>query len=685
VDSPAFIHGAVEMSRPRLSRRVRDGFMAPYRTPARREAIAAFVEDIPLDPSHPSHGALVGVAEGLAELADTPALLLWGPSDRVFSDLYLHDLEARLPHAQVHRFVGASHFVQEEADVAGAVYAWLGTIEAAKSSGPVARDVTPQRAPLWSGLENLATSERPAVIEIGGGGTETIGFADLYRRVIALASGMVDAGIRPGDRVALMIPPGIDLTAVLYACWRMGAVIVLVDSGLGPRNMSRALASAAPEHIIGISRAMVAARALRWPGRRIAVGEIADTARRAFGVDATIADLESRGSGRPAPPAPDDFALAAVVFTSGSTGPSKGVAYRHHQLQAQRDVLVDLYAITADDRLVAAFAPFALYGPALGITSVVPDMDVTRPGSLSAAALGDAVAAIDATMVFASPAALVNVVRTAGTLTGEHHRAMLGVRLLMSAGAPVNPELLASSAGLMPNAEAHTPYGMTEVLPVADISLAELRTRATGDGVCVGRPRAGVAVSISAVDHLGLAVGELTADPGVVGEVVISAAHTKDHYDRLWHTEHLASSPRGWHRSGDVGYLDDQGYLWIGGRLQHVVTSASGPVMPVALELAAESVEGVSRAAAVGVGPVGAQAVVLVLETEAGRRSPVLAGTEVADRTRAAVSRVSDVGVAAVLQVNELPVDRRHNSKIDRTAVAAWASAVLSGRRGGRL
>jgi olefin beta-lactone synthetase len=681
VATSTFLRGAFEMSRPRLAPEVRDGFMAPYRTAERRQAIAAFVQDIPLDSSHPSHATLAEVANGLDDFGDVPALLVWGPSDQVFSDRYLHDLEARLPHAQVHRVVGASHFLQEEADIAAVVYDWLTTLD--QPAGETAA-LTP-RPPLWDRLDKMADVGRPAVVEISQGGRSSITFSDLHRRVGALAAGLIGAGIKPGDRVALMIPPGIDLTVVLYACWRMGAVIVLVDSGLGPRNMGRALASAAPDHLIGISRAMVAGKVLRWPGRRILAGDMSEARRRALGVDVTVAELEAAGSGRDLPDAPGDDDLAAIVFTSGSTGPSKGVAYRHHQVQAQRDLLTELYSITSEDRLVAAFAPFALYGPALGITSVVPDMDVTSPATLSAAALGEAVAAIQATMVFASPAALRNVVDTAAQLTPAHRGALEEVRVLMSAGAPVNPGLLAAAQALMPGAEAHTPYGMTEVLPVADITLTELTAKGVGDGVCVGRPRAGVTVRISALDEVGRAVGALSAEPNTVGEVVIAAAHRKDHYVRLWHTEHLsASNPPGWHRSGDVGWIDDDGYLWIGGRLAHVITTATGPVTPVAFELAAEAVPGVARAAAVGVGPVGAQVPVIVLETgDSSRR--VLAEARIASSVRAEAARISPLDIAAVLQVEALPVDRRHNSKIDRAAVAEWASAVLAGNKVGGL
>jgi acyl-CoA synthetase (AMP-forming)/AMP-acid ligase II len=371
-----------------------------------------------------------------------------------------------------------------------------------------------------------------------------------------------------------------------------------------------------------------------------------------------------------------------IVFTSGSTGPSKGVVYRHDQLQAQRDQLRDLYSIGPDDRLVAAFAPFALFGPALGITSAVPDMHVARPGTLTAAALGDAVADIDATLVFTSPAALTNVVGTAEELHGAE---LGGVRLVMSAGAPVSPALLGRTLELFPNADVHTPYGMTEVLPVADISLLELGTATGGAGVCVGRPCPGVTVAVSELDHLGAASGAPSTAIGVQGEIVIRAEHTKDRYDRLWLTEHRSRQPEGWHRSGDVGLVDHEGRLWIGGRLEHVIMTDRGPVTPVPVELAAEATEPVRRAAAVGIGPVGTQVIALVVETDDAPRRGRLASPELTDAVRAGVRRELDLSVAAVLEVGALPVDRRHNSKIDRSRVARWAGGVSAGKRWTRL
>lgn len=671
VRTDTFIRGALRMSRPQPPAEVRDGFLAPYRTADRRAAIGEFVADIPLEPDHPSATTLDAIADGLAELADVPALLVWGASDPVFSDLYLHDLERRLPHAAVHRFSRAAHLVTEDAPALAVVIDWL-----ADRRGGTTADPAPERRPSTLLDTHGDLGDRIAVAETTGE-ARVVDFATFGDLVTATARGLAGGGVRPGERVALMVPPGIDLAVSLFACWQAGAVIVLIDSGLGPRGMSAAIQAANPDHLIGIPKALAAARALRWPGRAISTVELEGGRRRVLGGPDDLAAM--RRSPGELPPAPGIDDVAAVVFTSGATGPSKGVVYTHRQLEAQRDALVGLYDITTDDRLVAAFAPFALYGPAIGISSIVPDMDVAAPGTLTAVSLGDAVVAVDATMVFASPAALANVVRTASGLTAEHRTAFADVRLLLSAGAPVRPSLLGDAAALFPNAVARTPYGMTECLPVADIDLAAIRSSSGGDGVCVGRPVPGVDVRIRPLDDRGVPRGDLTDRPGVIGEVVVRAAHARAGYDRLWHTEHLASRPPGWHATGDVGHLDHDEQLWIGGRLGHVITTADGPITPVRPEQAIESLAGVAIAAVVGVGPIGNQQVVAVVELEEPTRRASLADDALTDRIR----EVAGISVVAVFEVSSIPVDRRHNSKIDRTRVAAWAERALAGGRFG--
>jgi len=698
VRTPTFVRAATSLSRPAIPADVRAAYAAPYGTAARRRAVGGFVRDIPLDPEHPSAATLERIASGLGVLGDLPSLLLWGPADPVFSERYLHDLEDRLPQAEVHRVEGAGHLVPEDADLAGTLRTWIparfGEDRRPPRPGAPEDAGTPEkggRQPLWSALAAPERAERDAIVEppdpkVGRTAPRRRSFADLARDVAALAVGLHHHGVQPGDRVASLVPPGQDLAALVYACWRIGAVIVLADPGLGPRGLTRALRSAEPDHLIAIPRALAAATALRWPGRRIVVGDAAPSLRRGGHVEASLAELLAGGraaiataGGDPEtllPVPPDADVDAAIAFTSGSTGPAKGVVYRHRQLEAQRDALRETYRITDADRLVAAFAPFALYGPALGITSMVPDMDVTAPASLTAGALADAITAVDATLVFASPAALTNVVATADTLDRRQRGQLGGVRLLLSAGAPVSAGLLRRFRTILPGASAHTPYGMTEVLPVADIDLETLQSVGTGDGVHVGPPIDGVELRVDPLTADATPTGAPTQDAGVTGEVHIRAAHGKDRYDRLAITELRSATADGWHRSGDVGHLDDDGRLWIEGRLAHVITTADGVVTPVGIEQRCEAIAHVTMAAAVGVGPPGTQVVAVVVVTDPPPGRLQLAPLSLTDRVREAAG----VDVAAVLAAPRLPVDIRHESKIDRVEVARDTAAMLAGR-----
>jgi len=708
VRTPAFVRTTTALSRPPLPGDVRDAFAAPYAGAGRRHGIGDFVADIPLSAEHPSAPALASISAGLSALADVPALLLWGGRDPVFSDRYLHDLLHRLPRAQLQRYENASHLVTEDApQSAHAVARWLIDLDAAPHGRqPSHRPAAPGR-PLGAALALRSRDDAVAVVDLVDG-ERAVSFATFSERVAQVAAGLTATGVRRGDRVALLIPPSPDLTAAAYAVWRAGAAIVVADRGLGLPGMGRAMRSARPDHVIGTVAGLAAARAMRVPGRRIAAGPVDRATLRALGARHGLADLArlGRATVRPdssadpggdpsADPGPDDE--CAVVFTSGATGPAKGVVYLHRQVQAQLELLRSTYALTDQDRLVAAFAPFALFGPALGIGSAVPDMDVTSPGTLTAVALADAAAAVDATVVFASPAALRNVVATSADLGDSQREALARLRLVMSAGAPLAPPLLRLVADLAPNARVCTPYGMTEVLPVTDVSLEEIEAAGSGNGVCVGHALPGVDVTVSPLGPDGAAVAPLTGEPGVPGEVAVRAAHVKERYDALWATERESSRDAGWHRTGDVGHLDEAGRLWIEGRLAHVITTAAGVVTPVGLEQGVEALTAVGAAAAVGVGPTGAQQVVVVvvpsvpdvpdvrrpgsrwlrLRRSALQRAQVLAGTDLADAVRAA----AELPVAAVLVRSTLPVDIRHASKVDRQALSRWATRVLAGAR----
>ncbi|MFG6402016.1 alpha/beta fold hydrolase [Microbacterium sp. P04] len=695
--STAFLDVTLSLAEPSLDPTVRAAFRAPYRVASRRRGIGAFVADIPATAAHPSTPALRGVSDGLTTLT-VPTLLLRGPRDPVFREYHLDDLAHRLPHADVHRFEGAGHLLAEERPYADVVLAWLADrVEpAVTGAGPDAAaepdvpDAAPAAAPLWQSLFERRGDDDTAVIDMStrrGGAPLRVSWRMLAERVEQLAAGLHTLGVRRGDRISLLVPPGPTLTAVLYACLRIGAVVVVADRGLGIRGLSRAVRGAAPDVVIGEVAGLAAARALGWPGIRISAPHLPAAAARALGVERSLAEVAALGetASLPLPPAPDD--VAAVLFTSGSTGPAKGVVYTHAQLSALRDALAAHFEVGADTGLVTGFAPFALLGPALGTRSATPDMDVSAPRTLTAVAVAHAVRESAAKIVFLSPAAVANVVATAADLDDADRAALAGVQTFLSTGAPVSIELLRAAQRLMPNAVAHTPYGMTECLLVTDLTLPGIEDAARSGqrGVCVGAPIGEGRVLISTLDDAGHATGVPAAEPGVSGEVVISAPHLKSGYHRLWLTDRTAArdaAPAGalpaerWHRTGDVGHLDAEGRLWIEGRLPHVITTATGPVTPVGPEQDIERVAAVRRAAVVGVGPEGRRQSVAVVETVPATRRAAVAPPELTRAVRAS----TELPLAAVLTVRDLPTDIRHNSKIDRSRLSAWAESILAGR-----
>jgi acyl-coenzyme A synthetase/AMP-(fatty) acid ligase/alpha-beta hydrolase superfamily lysophospholipase len=702
VVTDAFLKVTTSLGNPPLASDVRAAYHRPYRSWDRRGGIGGFVADIPVGPSHGSHEELLRVSTDLAAFRK-PALILWGPKDPVFLDRYLADLLERLPHADLHRFETAGHLLAEDADVAGPILHWAQRI-VDPGAVPAATDRDSDYRPLWSFLDAWREEPATALVDMAGSARPPVSWSRLAGVVDAMAIGLVRLGVKPGDRISMLVTPGLDLTAALYASLRIGAVVVVADAGLGISGMTRAVRAARPDWVIGMVPGLTVARAQGWPGRRISVSTLPAPLAAALGVKGSLYSMADTHAGQRytdgdaghvhVPAAQDP---AAILYTSGSTGPAKGVMYTHGRLSALSALLRDVFDVRPGSSLLAGFAPFALLGPAIGATSVSPDMSVTRPATLTATAVAEAAEAGHASILFASPAALRNVVATADRLSADQRFVLGRIDLVLSAGAPVHPQLMAQVARIFPAAEIHSPYGMTEALLLADIDRPTIERLAAPagdrreDGVCVGRPVGPVRIAIAPLLADGSAADELLEDPdaaGRLGEVVVSAPHQKAGYDRLWLTDALSRRDTRdsleWHRTQDIGHLDDEGRLWIEGRLQHVVTTPDGPVAPGGAEARIDALDAVLRSAVVGVGPHGTQAVVAVVEVtgrpDTARARPGLAPT---DLTAAVREAAAPVAVAAVLVTDRVPVDIRHNSKIDRTRLGRWADRVLAGGRVG--
>lgn len=647
-ESSLFVRGTPFLPGREISSLQRNALAFPYRRRKYRKGVADFVADAPLTSRHSSAQDIADVAEKVSTLS-IPVRLLWGSRDPVFNDDFAHDLMNRFKNVALHRIADSGHLTVLETSIAPFVEA---AIKESLDGDAIQPSPAEQSigATLWSKIDHWVNADDIAITDAAANTSVTR--PEFATRVATYAEALHHRGVRTGDRIAVLVPPSIDLIAVVYACWRIGAIAVIADRGLGLRGLKSAIRASRVQHVIGPAKAIAAARLLRWAPQASVI--------RLSALSSSLVVSKLEYVSAPAPNADD---LAAVLFTSGATGPAKGVRYTHRQLCAQRDALQKTYNIIPTDTFVAAFAPFALYGPALGIATGLADMDVTSPGTLTATALDDACRRVGATMVFASPAALANVVRTASADV-----AYLGkVRLVMSAGAPVPIKTLQEVSLLCPLAELHTPYGMTEVLPVADVSLSDLIRIGNGQGVCVGKPASGCDVRI---------------DPET-SELLVSAPWMSAGYDSLWLTQHNARPQLNtdgravtWHRTGDVGHLDSDGNVWVEGRLVHVIHTSRGPLAPVPLEISVEALPNVVRVAAVGVGPVDVQQIVIVVETVDSNDGPADSG--LTDAVRAALAPLT---IASVWTTKKLPVDIRHNSKIDRTAVSKQMSEILSGTK----
>jgi acyl-CoA synthetase (AMP-forming)/AMP-acid ligase II len=497
------------------------------------------------------------------------------------------------------------------------------------------------------------------------------------------ARGLVDYGIGRGTRTALMLTPGLDFFAMFFALFKAGAVPVLIDPGIGIKPLKTCLAEARPEAFIGVPKAHVARKLLGWApgvklvtsGPKLGWGGISTKELRKLGQKTHGPALAATG--------PDE--MAALLFTSGSTGIPKGVVYRHRHFLAQVQMLKTAFDIRPGEVDLPTFPPFALFDPAMGMTTVVPLMDPTRPARANPELLVQTIERFSVTNVFGSPA-LLNVL---GRYTEANNLKLATIRRVISAGAamPVATVRRLQKA-LSGEADIHTPYGATECLPVASVSGRELddeveRRTANGHGTCIGRPVAPNRIRIIPVTDTARETFGQTLDMpvGITGEIVVNGPTSTDMYWEREEQTRLAkirdTENRIWHRMGDAGYFDEQGRLWYCGRKSQRVINKDTTMYPDQIEAIFNVHPEVARTALVGIGPRGYQAPVLCVELldkcSKHRRERIRVDLLQIGRNNPASKSISHI-----LFHKSFPVDIRHNAKIGREALAAWAEGQLS-------
>jgi len=497
------------------------------------------------------------------------------------------------------------------------------------------------------------------------------------------ANGLIEYGIGRGVRTALMLTPGLEFFAMFFALFKAGAVPVLIDPGIGIKPLKTCLAEARPEAFIGVTKAQIARKLLGWApdaklvtsGPKLGWGGLNTKQLRKLGQKTSgtvLADTKA-----------DE--MAALLFTSGSTGIPKGVVYRHRHFMNQVEMLQSAFDIRAGEVDLPTFPPFALFDPAMGMTTIVPIMNPTRPAKVDPRLLVQTINRFEVTNIFGSPA-LLNVL---GRYTESENIQLPSVRRIISAGAAMPVATIRRlQKTLAVDADVYTPYGATECLPVASVSGTELnheveQRTAAGEGTCIGRPVAPNEIRIIPVTDSVLETFEDTVElpVGITGEIVVQGPTSTDSY---WGREEQTllakitdTEDRIWHRMGDAGYFDTEGRLWYCGRKSQRVVNENEIMFADQIEAIFNVHPEVARTALVGIGTADRQTPVLCVEP---LDKP---GPKRRERIRFDLLQIGSGHTAAksikqILFHKSFPVDIRHNAKIGREKLARWAAEKLA-------
>lgn len=515
---------------------------------------------------------------------------------------------------------------------------------------------------------------------------QVINFKELQEESGRLAEGLLRWGIAKGDRVLLLVPFSIDFITLTFALFKAGAVPVLIDPGLGRKNTLQCIGQSQPKGMIAIPKAHLARMIFSKPFKNI---ELSITVgwRWFWGGD-TLSKVRNMGEKILPSAKMGENDPAAILFTSGSTGPSKGVLYTHGMFCHQIEVLKSCFGIRPGEIDLPTFPLFGLFGTCMGMTSVLPDMDFTQPANVNPEKIIKPIQDYAVTNSFGSPA----LWNTVSKYCIRKKVRLPSLKRILMAGAPVAGNILKRFDKILDDsAEIHTPYGATEALPVTSINrkmiLGETWGKTqNGMGICVGRPIPGIELKIIKIsdDPIQHWDNDLEQLPFEVGEVVVQGPWvTRKYFNAPNNANQFAKIADGenfWHRMGDLGWLDEQGRLWFCGRKGQRVITKTETLYTLPCEAIFNTHPKVKRSALVGVGEMGDQEAVIVVEPE---DKDLINNSN--DR-KVFIQELLELGkrfphtdkIKFFLLHPEFPVDIRHNAKIFREQLADWAEEKVT-------
>ena len=509
-------------------------------------------------------------------------------------------------------------------------------------------------------------------------------YQQLKKRADKVADGLRKRGVKKGTKVLLFVRPSLEFPVIAYALFKIGAVAILIDPGMGRKNLFKCIEEVEPKVLIAVPEVFLGKKIFPKVFRSIECFVILDQSNSFKTGLAKLLNpnalnfVEIEETGKPLnyteKMGADD--LAAIVFTSGGTGRPKGVEYTHAIYEHQVDLLKKTYSLTTDDIDLPAFPLFALFTLAMGMTVVIPDMDPTKPAKACPEKLVSHIKNHGVTFAGGSPAIWEKV----GHFCKDKRTTLQSLKSLMMFGAPVSAHIHEDFEQVLPNGTTYTPYGATECLPVATISGTELLANKLaekskqGHGTCVGKPADKTEVKIIApVEGIIPTMSDAKIQSeGEIGEIIVRGPQATSRYYKLADKTALAKISDGesfWHRMGDLGYKDAQGRLWFCGRMVHSFEFANERLYSVPTESHFNNHPDVKRSALINFGSSSSAKPGLVIEPKYKKLSESLKQDLIEISKKAGY----DKKIGAFFVHDSFPVDIRHNIKIDRAKLASEA------------
>ncbi|MBT7610513.1 MAG: AMP-binding protein [Bacteriovoracaceae bacterium] len=496
----------------------------------------------------------------------------------------------------------------------------------------------------------------------------SLSFTEFKTRSIQYSLGFKRNGIKKGMKVLMFVKPSLDFPIITFSLFKIGAIPIFIDPGMGRKNIFKAIEHMQPDAMVSIPKVHLLSKVFKSVFKNIkykfTTGNSTSSALsiipwRTINVPEVNKEVENI----------NDHDLAAILFTSGGTGTPKGVEYTHHIFATQTLMLQKLFNLTESDIDLPGFPLFSLFTMSMGMTSVIPDMDPSRPAKVKAKNLVQNILDQKATFIAGSPAIWERV----GEYCLKKSIKLESVKYLVMFGAPVSPDIHKMWSKILPNGTTYTPYGATECLPISCISGRELEGSKTdsnllGQGTCIGRPLEQVQIKvIKQTDNLIKNVSNLVEmDPWNIGEIIVkSEVATKAYFNAKEKTE-FTKIPDGdsfWHRMGDMGYIDSDGALWFCGRCAHKVIIEGKIHSPIQSEAIFNKDPNVKRSALI---PYNNKSAIIIEPAQSFQRFFLFNRKLRKQLLNLSQSHKKTQHVTNVFFKKSFPVDVRHNIKIDR-------------------